>query len=101
MVYCPTAPESYKGKPAIYQKMAEKTDMVYYHLSEDCLPPHRLMDGTAYVEEVVNRDSIYVEACFLPKAMHESIEIYRHDVQCALSGTLQLLRRVGHRAEDV
>jgi hypothetical protein len=59
------------------------------------------MDDSVYVEEVVNRDSVFVDCGFLPKAMKEEIDVYRHDVQCAFSGALQMFRAVGHRAEDV
>ena len=80
--------------------MAYKTDWCYYHITGMCLPPHELKDGSAFVQEIVNRDSFFVEIARKTKYMKEALEQYYADTETAVQQTLAALRLVGHRAEE-
>jgi hypothetical protein len=44
MIYVPSASAEklLAGKPDVYKKMFEKTQRLYHHVAEECLPPHEL-----------------------------------------------------------
>ena len=102
VVYVPSADvePTFVGKPKVYKEMAYKTDWCYYHIDETCLPPHELQDGSAFVQEVINRDSLVVEIARSPKYMKETLEQYYLDIESAVQKTLATFRLVGHRAEE-
>ena len=98
LVYSCEPDASVAAKPAIYREMHKKTQRALFQITEACLPPPEIL-GASYVEEVMNRESLFVDCCFLPKTMKESIVAYRLSVEHAVENALHKLREAGHTAE--
>jgi hypothetical protein len=76
--------------------MAEKTDRLYLHLSGTCIPPPTLGGEVAYVQNVTDRESIFVDIVRLPKRCKESIEEYYRSTEEAVLNSLEAFALAGH-----
>ena len=101
MIYVPSVDiePKFKDKPPIYKKMAEKIERLYSHIAGACVAPPQI-GGVPYVQEVISRESFYVDCARLPKRFEESIEMYHENCEDAIALALASFELAGHQVED-
>ena len=91
-IYHPAPKVEYAHRPPSYTDMHNRIKRDYFHIRHDCLP--RPSGG---VEEVCDRDNIWVEVDFLPKEFKETVPNRIRKTADALNTLCLAFNTCGHR----